>query len=213
MRGHWSRLAPLSGLVFAGLFLAAIVGTASSPNSDASAQRVISFFDSNRTNQLAFVFLIGYSVIFGLIFGAALRSHLRARSGSDLLPSLGFAGMIVFGVFAAMAGVLTFAAVDVPTKIQPAAEQALNVLGNDIFPALFIGMSVFLFANGLAIARTRALPRWVGWIGIVLGILAVVPAPTLMVAFFGVLAWVAVVSVLMFISEGRPSPAPAATPA
>jgi hypothetical protein len=39
-------------------------------------------------------------------------------------------------VLASTAGVLTgidFAAADVPTKISPAAEQALNVLKNDVF--------------------------------------------------------------------------------
>ncbi len=201
MKGYGSRLAPLTGLVFVGFFLSALVGPASSPNSDASAQTVVSFYESHRSNQFAYAFLVGYSVIFALVFGAVLRSYLRAGSASDLLTTLGFAGMIAFGVLAAGEAAVTFAAANVPSSIPPAAEQALNVLSNTLFDPIFIGTVVFLFANGLAIVRTRVLPRWLGWTGIVIAVIALVPAPTWALVPFALLGWVALVSVLMVMRQ------------
>jgi hypothetical protein len=211
VKGHWSRLAPLTGLVFVGLIVAAFAVSFNTPNSDASAQHVISFYKAHRHSVIASSFLIAYSVVFGLFFAAALRSHLRARSSSTGPIALGFAGMIVFGVGAATLAGLNNAVADVPGKIAPSAEQALNVISNDVFFAFLIGMGVFMFGNGLAIACTRVLPRWIGWIAVVIGIAAVTPIG--FIAFFALLGWVVVVSVLMFVRERRPQPATAAIPA
>ena len=211
MKGRWSRLAPLTGLVFVGLVVAAFAVSGNTPDSDASAQHVVSYYHSNRHSQIASDFLLAYAVIFGLFFGAALRSHLRARSKSDGLIALGFAGMIVFAIGTTTLAALDYAAADNPTKITPAAEQALNVLANDVFFAFLIGLGVFLLGNGIAIARTKALPRWLGWIAIVGAIVAVTPAGWFVL--FGLLGWTLVVSVLMFNSERRSSPTTTVEPA
>ena len=116
--------------------------------------------------------------------------------------------MIVFAVGTATLAGLNYAAADVPDKITPAAEQTLNVLANDVFFAFFIGLGVFLLANGLAIVRSKVLPRWLGWIAIVFGIIAVTPIGWFIL--FGLLGWTVVVSVLIFIRERQASPATAA---
>ena len=90
-------------------------------------------------------------------FGAALRSHLRARSAADGLIALGFGGAVVLSAAtatatatAAAAG-LIFALADPPMILSPSAAQAIGVLGNDdCFPFL-LGIGVFLLGNGLAI--------------------------------------------------------------
>ena len=196
--------------MFVGLVIGGFVVGGNTPDSDASAQHVVAFYHSNRHSQIASDFLLAYAVIFGLFFGAALRSYLRARSKSDGLIALGFAGMIVFAIGTTTLAALDYAAADNPTKITPAAEQALNVLANDVFLAFLIGLGVFLLGNGIAIVRTKALPRWLGWIAVVGSVVAVTPAGWFVL--FGLLGWTLVVSVLMFIREGRPSPQTATTP-
>jgi hypothetical protein len=103
-------------------------------------------------------------------------------------------------------------AADVAKKISPSAEQALNVLQNDLFPIIFVATAVFLFGYGLAISRMHALPRWFGWIAILLAVIAAVP-PLSFIAFLGLPVWVLVVSVVVFWREGTPAPAPQASPA
>jgi hypothetical protein len=54
---------------------------------------------------------------------------------------------------------------------------------------------VFLFSTGISIVRHAALPKWLGWIAILLGVLGVTPAGFL--AFMGGGIWILVVSVML----------------
>ena len=148
--------------MFAGLIAAAFSVGGNTPDTDASARHVVAFYKAHRHSQMASSFLVAYAVLFGLFFGAALRSFLRARSDSDGLITLGFAGVVVFAVGAGTLAGLNFAAADVPGKISPTAEQAVNVLQNDVFFTFLIGLGVFLLGNGLAIVRSAALPGMAG---------------------------------------------------
>ena len=143
--------------MYAVLFVVAILAGGNTPDSDASAQHAVSSFVSNRTQDRVTVFLIAYATIFAMFFAAALRSYLKARSKGDGLIALGFSGMIIFVIGALTLVGMEFAATDVPAKISPAAEQALNVLQDDVFFALLVGAGIFLIGNGLAIvASARA---------------------------------------------------------
>lgn len=66
-----------------------------------------------------------------------------------------------------------------------------------------VGQSVLLFASGVAILRGGALPSWLGWVAIVLGVVAATPADLL--AFLGTLLWIVVVAVLLARGPCRPA--------
>jgi hypothetical protein len=206
MRKDWGRWASLTGVVFAVLLFVGAMVSGNTPDSDASAQHVVSFYETHRSSQQASIFLIAYSIVFGLFFAAALRSYLRGRAAEGALVGLGVSGMTVLAVGAATIAGLNFAATDVPGKISPGAEQALNVLQNDVFFALLIGAGVFLIGNGLAILTSLALPRWLGWVAVPLGVVAVTPIGWI-VLIIGLPLWSLIVSVLMFIRQGAPAPA------
>src|SRR5262249_39666993 len=163
---------PVVGVVYAVLFLVAFLAGGSTPDSDASAQHAVSSFVSNRTQDRVSVFLIAYASLFAMFFAAALRSYLKARSLGDGLIALGFSGMIIYVVGALTLVGLEYAAADVPAKITPAAEQALNVLQDSVFFAFLVGTAIFLVGSGLAIVASGALPKWLGWIAVPLGVLA-----------------------------------------
>ena len=203
--GRW---APLTGVVFA-VMLVVGVFVGNTPDNDASAQKAVSSFASNRTDDRITVFLIAYATVFALFFAVALRSYLKARSEGDGLITLGFSGMIIFVVGALTLVGTEFAATDVPAKISPAAEQALNVLQNDVFFALLVGAGIFLIGSGLAIVANAALPKWLGWVAVPLAVIAVTPLGWL-VAIFALPIWAAIVSVLMFMRQEAPAAAPAA---
>ncbi|MGZ4416455.1 MAG: hypothetical protein ACXVRZ_19105 [Gaiellaceae bacterium] len=207
-----SRLAPLSGLVVVALIVVVIFFLPSSPSSDASAAKAVSFFTAHRHSQMAIAFLVWYAMFFAVIFGAALRSYLRNRGGSDTLVNLGFIGMGFLALAFSIAVALLYAAADVPAKISPSSEQALNVLQNDLFPPVFVGIALFMFGTGLAIVRAtvKALPTWLGWFALLTGLVAVVP-PFSWFSLFGLLVWMLIVSILIYLREGRPTPAPVTT--
>jgi hypothetical protein len=212
MTADWGRWATLLGVPFAVLFLVGALAS-STPDSNASAQHAVSSFVNHRTHDRVTVFLIAYGAIFAMFFAAALRSYLKARSNGDGLIALGFSGMVIFTIGALTLVGMEFAATDVPGKISPAAEQALNVLQNDVFFALLVGTGIFLIGNGLAIVTAGALPKWLGWISVPLAVIAVTPLGWL-VAIFALPIWALIVSVLMFLRTAdaatAPTPAPAA---
>jgi hypothetical protein len=65
---------------------------------------------------------------------------------------------------------------------------------------------VFGIAAGLAILRGATLPKWLGWVAIVLGVAS--PTPAALVALLGLLVWIVVVSILIFI-RSKPTAASA----
>jgi len=203
-----ARWAPLTGVLYAVLFVVAFLAGGNTPDSDASAQHAVSSFVSNRNDDRLTVFLIAYASVFAVFFAAALRSYLKARSEGDGLLTLGYSGMIIFVIGALTLVGLEFAAADVPGKISPSAEQALNVLQDDVFFALLVGAGIFLIGNGLAFVGSTAMPTWLGWISVLLAILAVTPLGWI-VAIFALPIWALIVSVLMFIRQGAPTAAQA----
>jgi len=207
--GRW---APLTGVVFALLFFFGALISGNTPDTDASPQKVVAYYLGHRNGQHASFYLIAYSIVFGLFFAGALRSYLRTRGGEDGLVALGFAGMVVLGVSAAVEAGMSFAAADVPGKISPVAEQAVSVLSNDVFVGMLIGTCVFMIGFGLAIVRsaTAVLPRWLGWVALPLGVVAATPIGWV-VLIFALPIWSLIVSVLMLIRQAAPAPA-AATP-
>jgi hypothetical protein len=65
---------------------------------------------------------------------------------------------------------------------------------NDFIPAA-AGVAVLVLAAGASVVRHGGLPKWLGWLGIVIGILAFTPA-----GFFAFLAagiWILIASVML----------------
>jgi hypothetical protein len=212
LNATWGRWAALLGIPFAVLvFLGAMIG-GSTPDSDATGQHVATWYHDHRGGVMAGAFLLVYGLIIGVCFAAALRSYFTARAANDGLTLLGFGGALALAIGGMVADGLSFAAADVPLKISPAAEQALNVAQNDVFFALLAGAFLFLMGYGLAILTTATLPRWLGWVAIPFAVLAVTPIGWI-VLIFALPIWVLIVSVLVFLRQAESSaaaPAPAA---
>lgn len=211
MRKDLSRWAPLTGVVFAVLLFVGVMIGGNSPGSNASPQEVVTYYQSHHSGQQAGVFLIVYATVVGLFFAAALRSYLGARSGEDALGTLGRVGMTVFAASGAAVMGVTFALTDVTTKVSPETIQTLNVLQNDLFFGLLVGVGVFLVANGLVLVRSAAavFPRWLGWAALLFGVAAFTPIGWISLVF-ALPLWSLIVGVLMFTRQGAPAAASAA---
>ena len=85
--------------------------------------------------------------------------------------------------------------------LSPAAAQTLNFISQELFLPILGGAFVLAVCSGLAILRGAALPKWLGWVAIVLGIAALVP-PASFPALFVFVIWSIVVSVLMYTRTG-----------
>lgn len=199
------RLAPLTGIVFA-VLLAVTFSTPSTPDVHDTGQQVIQHYNDHKSAHLLGDITGGVAVVFFLFFISALRSFFKDKEGADGLSMAAFAGGILIAVGGGLFTSLDVALIDARHDISPQAVQALNVLSNDIFFPFEIGLIVFALCTGLAIIASGALPKWLGWVMVVIGVVAFTP-----VGFFGffvVLLWSVIVAILIY---RRTGPTAAAT--
>ena len=70
---------------------------------------------------------------------------------------------------------------------------ALNLLNNDLFLPAAAGMCVFGIVGGLAVVASGVLPRWMGWLLVVIG--ACCASPLLFFALLVTAAWMLVAGI------------------
>ncbi|TMC50569.1 MAG: hypothetical protein E6J14_03165 [Chloroflexi bacterium] len=199
MLDRWTRFAPLVGVVFVVVLAVSFAITGNTPSSTDSGDKVIAYYRDHKSAQQASAFLGLYALVFGVFFFGVMRAHLRSR-GAAGLAAAAFGGGVLLAVGGAGFSGFSFALADAPDKLTPAAAQALNILNNDFFFPLAAGGAIFMIGNGLAIVRTAALPVWLGWVAVVIGVANLTPVGFF--AFLALLLWVLVTSILLFLRGG-----------
>lgn len=202
-------LVPLTGLVFLALAIVAfaIGGDVPDPTEE-SAEEIAAFYADNEGTQITSAVLATVAGTLLAFFGGYLRMVLRAAEGANgVLSAMALAGAIILAIGLAIDGTITFTLVEAADDIDPAAVQALSALYNNDFLPLALGAQVFLFATGISIARHGALPKWLGWVAIVLAVVAVTPIG--FVSFIGAGVLVAVFSVVLSLRARKTGGQPA----
>jgi hypothetical protein len=210
-RSNLERYAPLTGIIFVVLVVLAVIIGGETPDVDDSTVSVVKWWQDNDTSQIWANAIAGWSTIFLVWFGGSLRAALRRTEGEPgRLSVVSFGGALLMA-----AGLLAFAsfgfaaadvADDVP-DVAPAVIQTLSVLNSDFFLLVAGGTGLFMIATGVAVVRFGALPTWMGYVAVVIGLAAVTP-----IGFFAFLAtgiWIVIASVLLY-QRGQPSAAPSA---
>src|SRR4051812_46170333 len=172
MVDRWKRLAPLSGVVFVALVTVAI-STGNPPDTDEGGAKAIAYFASHRGLTWAQILMLGYAGLFAVVFYSSVASFLR-RHGADLTATLIVVGGALMAVALAIGAGATAAIVEHPKRLSPDAAQALNLLQSDIFfVALFMGLTLVTLAMGVAMLRTKALPKALGIVTVIVGVVAI----------------------------------------
>lgn len=205
--GNW--LAALTGVAF---FVVAIVAFAISGEppdpTDDSVEEIVEFYVDNDSSQMFSAALAGIAATLFVFFAGYLRRVLRAAEGEGeggMLSAVAFAGAIIFALGVAIDGTITFALAETADDIEPGAVQALSALWHNDFLPFAVGTQVFLLATGISVVRHGALPVWIGWVAIVLGLIAVTPIG--FVAFLALGLLVAIISVILTLRARAVQPA------
>jgi hypothetical protein len=198
-----ARAGSLSGVAFVVLVLAANVVSGSFPDTSASPMTVIDFYRAHRTDEQLGAVLTAVAVVAGLYFFGSLRSYLGRDADGNHFASIGFAGAILFAVGGCINAGLQWSLADVPSRLTPAAAQALNVLYTDnLATGLFIaGLATLMLFYGIAMVRTRLMPHWLGWLSIALGVVALA-GPLAFLVFVATAPWTIIVSILLYRRAG-----------
>lgn len=202
-----ARLVPLAGILAIVLIVIAFIVGGETPDGDDSLRKIVSFYRDNDDAQVLAGSFLGWGTALFLVFASGLWRMVRdletGRHGSSALL---LGGSVLWAAGASVFAGLTFTLGDLAKDLGPGALQTLNALNSDMFFTLALGTFAFSAGAGVSILNTRVMPVWLGWVAIVIAIVAVTPA-----GFFAFLVmglWVLIVSVLMLLRG--PSPAQAA---
>jgi hypothetical protein len=196
------KLLPLSGIVFVGLVILAVLLGGSTPGSTATGEEVASYYDAHSTRLGIESFVLAASGLFAVIFGATLGRSLRAadEGARSIWERVLVAGGALVAAAAVFVATINFALADNPTKVSASALQALNLLTNDTWLLFNSALGVLMLGAAGSWLTSARRDRWLGWVALGLGIALFIPFAD----FFALLAsglWIIFASVVLFRAE------------
>lgn len=198
----WHRIAPLAGVLFAGLTLAGDFTIGPFPDGSTPAADLPAYYAAHGDHVALGGTLMGLGGVFFAIFAAAMWARVRGA-----VPAV-VSGVVILG-----AAVDTMADLDSGAlynllggigserDVTPQALQALHIQGAEFG----VGGGAALFLVGVAVAGIgyRAVPRWLAWAGLVLGIAQFAPSPYGFFASMLVLAWGAAAGIALALTPSQ----------
>jgi hypothetical protein len=202
-------MAPLLGLVFIVLVIVGFAVGGEPPDLDEGAAEAAEFYLDNEDEVVIGSLIQGLAAVVFVFFGGVLRSRLReVEDPRGTLSAIVFGGTIIFATGLAIDATINIAAADAVDDVDPVTIHTLASLWQNDWIPFAVGMLTFMIGTGLSIIRFGILPRWLGWIAILLAIIAATPIAG--VGFIGTGVFIIVISVILARRE-RHGPGPAAT--
>lgn len=211
-RNTLARLAPLTGAAFFIMVVVALIIEGSPPAADKATEDVVSWWTENDSRSITAALFGALASALLVWFGGSVRATLqRAEGEPGRVAAIAFGGFLIAGVGnASLFGFVSAAAQtagDVPAEVT----QTLSVLSELFFIPFAMGLLVALLATSVVILRHGGpLPRWLGFVAILIAIVFLTPAD--LGAAIAAAVWILCVSVLLFLREepatsGRAGPA------
>ena len=216
---RFMRIAGIAGIVGVLLLLIANIQLGSTPKAEDPVQKVASFLTDNRGQALVFVLLFGLGYILLLTFTVGVWELLRRAGDRSGLPALVFAaGLWVIVVGSAALVAIGAAAFRAPA-IAPGTAQSLLDVSNIAFALIGFPFALLYGAASLSATLTRALPRWIVWVGALVVVLNLIKVFSVfprsgsfapggglsLVAVVPIWVWTIAVGVVMIRGTTRPS--------
>ena len=187
----------LSGVVFFVLYVVGfIILGGGSPSEDSKIEKVMSYFRDNRGKSLAAVVAVAIAAVSMVMFASYVRQALRRTGGDDVASSVVLGGGVVVAAGLLFMAAVRFALVSAVHSSQNDVARVLNVLDNNDFFVLVGGLATLFLGTGIALLGRRLLPRWLGWVSVVLGVVTLA-GPLGMLSFFLAPLWVLIVSIML----------------
>ena len=205
---RWARWWPISGILFVVLWLVLFFALDEDPgDSDAEIGAFLAD-SSDRAYEIASLFVVLASTLFFVWFLTALRERLAQAEGrAGPLTATAFGAGLAAAVLW-LIGVVLFTAVAATAEFDdefvadPNLWRAMESAGYMTWFGGTTIASLLVFATSILILRTGFVPRWLGWLGILVG-------ATMLVAFFFIpflvfLGWLLLISLMLIWHPAEP---------
>ena len=171
----WERYGAAAGLVFVILVLiASFLPGESPPAIDDSAREIAKYFHGHSGAIQAGAFLSGLAGIAFLWFLGSLWSRLRRPEETRRLATIAAGGGVVtLGLV--LVGFAMNAAIALRlTSLGLLGARFFYTLSTVVIAMASFSLAVLVIATSVAAIRAKVFPVWLGWLGVVLGVLWVV---------------------------------------
>ena len=169
-------LVPLTGVAFIVLGIVSFIVGGEPKSADEPVGEIVNFYVDNKDSVEAGAFIGVAATVLLVFFGAYLRRFLRAGAGEgEMLSLISFVGIAIVAVGFAIDTTILIALSEAADDINPIAVQSLQALWDNDFVPLALGVLLFLWGTGLSVIRSGVLPKWLGWVMLVLGVLGLTP--------------------------------------
>lgn len=167
---HLRRWVGLGGLLLVAVLLVTIFATPENPDATASPAKVAVFAHQNRNGLYLNAYLTSLAVLIAGSFLWYLREVVAPVFRGRRLANLGFAGGLLFLMGGIISAGTSFAMADVAKHADPNVLQTLNIFSQDVDSTAGGATALLLGATSLAILRSKALPIWLAYLGLVLAV-------------------------------------------
>ncbi len=204
-------LVPLTGVAFIVIAILSFVISGEPPDvKDNTPQEIVDHYVDNKDSVMIGAAVATFAGAVLVFFFGYVRKILRAAEGENgMLSLVAFAGAVIGATGIAIDSMISFVLAEAADDIDPIAVQSLQALWDNDFLPIALGITLMLSASGLSIVRHGALPKWLGWIAIVLAVVSVTPVG--FVAFPGMALWILIVSVMLTLRARAQAPPPGQT--
>lgn len=206
---RWETLA--GALAVLAWLIAVLIVEGTGDTGDESAADLLAYFQDDQASLYTggLIFFVGSALM--IWFGGVLRSVIAA-AGLDRLASIvqGSAVALAVTSMALIAPQLgaAFGAGDSDTPLSEEAAQALWYAGDGFVAASSVAAASLAAAVGLSILRGGILPRWLGWLSLLIGLALIVPFVHWAALFFAFPIWVLLVTWLLWTRQDERLTAP-----
>ncbi len=192
----------LAGPLFLAMVVALMALEGGTVGVDATAEEVIDHYVDGETTRLVASFLAIPAAVTLLAAVSRIRAALgdRARAFGTLFQS----GAVLYAGGLTAGAAVQLGLLDAADNGLEGPAQALNVLSEAMWLPFVAGIAALLLGGGFAVLRTGLLPRWLGWVGAVVGVVSML-GPGGFLGYFVAPIWLAIAGVLLYLSDGAPA--------
>ena len=173
----WERYGALGGILFVVLVVASIVATGGNVMATDSASKILKYFRDNQDGIKVSAFLSVLASVPIIWWAGSLWARLhRVGDRHNRLAVIAVLGLLIAGV-----GNLTQNAVNAGVALElhtvgASSAKFFYVMSQAFGSGGLVGIAVLVLAGSVAAFRLGAFPKWIGWLGVVDGIVLLVAA-------------------------------------
>jgi len=198
MVSKWERWAPLTGVLAVPFWVAGVIFV-STKAKGSKGPEILASYQQHSDGILVGALLWSIGVLLFIWFLGSLRSHLLAAEGGDgRLANLAYGGGLVASAFALLIPAVDEVGALNKDDIDASGASVLHHFSDAFFVATEYALPILFFATAIVALRYAALPKWLGWLSALVGVVLLIGPIGWAALIFATPIWTLIVSILLW---------------